>query len=995
MSSTTESTESTEIESIEIEIPSVDKRQYKHITLGNGNKVNNGCCLDVLLISDIATDKASAAIDINIGQLCDPILSPGIAHFLEHMLFIGTKKYPQENDYDSYLQKNGGSSNAFTDLEHTNYYFDIQHNCLEGAFDRFAQCFIAPLFTESALEREVQAVDSEHAKNLMTDQWRMFQLSKTKLVNGSGSENGHPFGGFGSGNAESLPTNESNGNGTHIREQLLDFFQTYYRKSLSLYKLVILGRESLDELEEMVQKYFGELVEIFEEKQDKLGSSESSETTTTHVTKEMLRNELYPSPKQWYVPQRLHIIPISQIHSLELQFPIREIISLYQTKPTRYLSHLLGHEGKGSLLSYLKNTKQYVTELYADDGSKSCHDFSIFTIHMELTLLGLTNVNEIITIIFGYIQLLQTKGPQEWIHNESQTISETQFRFLSQRNPMDYTCSLAGRMQNYPSQHYLSGPYKTFDWSSTLVEECLTALNPDNMLILLSSPTFDNGDEDNEEPSVCTEVEPWYGTKYSTIELLSNELNTWKSIQHTSYPELQLPEVNDMIATDLTLLHTTTSESNDDGKSKDDVEATTTELSSSSSSSFPKDQPQCIHQDSNITIWYKPDNIFDMPKVNIMIRFTSGQGSFSPHQSIAAQIFTELVEEQCNEFSYEATMAGLHCDISPSSGSGIELQISGYNHKAHVLVEKLIDTIMDLLNNGNDKEDDNDDHITELFDRVKYKIEQSIQSFLVGQPYQHCIYGGDLILASQGTTTIDDKLIALKSITLKDVITFGNIFMKFCQLDSLVHGNASASAVVEVVTPIIRTPLEKRVIQLNNSNSSSSSSSPLSYLYRFAEFNEANTNSCVAIILQMGILDMKSNAMLAFINHLIREPAFNQLRTEEQLGYIVHTSVKTSGDHIKGLLVLIQSDSFNPNHVEERIELFLMNYRQKLVDMSESDFQTHVDAMVASFLEKNKNLGEESSRYWHVILNKTYEFSRYQNLAEHVKTLKKLDMLRF
>ena len=240
------------------------------------------------------------------------------------------------------------------------------------------------------------------------------------------------------------------------------------------------------------------------------------------------------------------------------------------------------------------------------------------------------------------------------------------------------------------------------------------------------------------------------------------------------------------------------------------------------------------------------------------------------------------------------------------------------------------------------------------------------------------IIGGDLILASQGTTTIDDKLIALKSITLKDVITFGNIFMKFCQLDSLVHGNvsaqhtydiinmvwkktrqqdgqqqpeeASASAVV-VVTPIIRTPLEKRVIQLNNSNSSSSSPSP-SYLYRFAEFNEANTNSCVAIILQMGILDMKSNAMLAFINHLIREPAFNQLRTEEQLGYIVHTSVKTSGDHIKGLLVLIQSDSFNPNHVEERIELFLMNYRQTLVDMSESDFQTHVDAMVASFLEK-------------------------------------------
>jgi insulysin len=308
-------------------------------------------------------------------------------------------------------------------------------------------------------------------------------------------------------------------------------------------------------------------------------------------------------------------------------------------------------------------------------------------------------------------------------------------------------------------------------------------------------------------------------------------------------------------------------------------------------------------------------------------------------------------------------MAGLHCDISPSPGSGLELQISGYNHKAHVLVERLIDTIMDLLSPNDDKDKDKVtvDH-SELFDRVKYKIEQALQSFLVGQPYQHCIYGGDLILQSNGTT-IDDKLIALKSITLEEVITFGKGFIKFCKLDSLVHGNVSAQHTYDIihmvwkktrqgpqpeeVAPIIRAPLEKRVVQLDTSSTSSPS-----YLYQFAEFNEANTNSCVAVILQMGILDMKSNGMLALFNHLIREPAFNQLRTEEQLGYIVHTSVKTSGDHIKGLLLLIQSDSFNPNHVEERIEIFLTNYRQKLVDMSESDFQTHVDAMVASFLEK-------------------------------------------
>jgi Insulinase (Peptidase family M16) len=68
--------------------------------------------MDVLLISDPETDKASAAMDIYVGQLCDTL--PGIAHFCEHMLFIGTSKYPTENAYDQYLSSHGGSSNAFT-----------------------------------------------------------------------------------------------------------------------------------------------------------------------------------------------------------------------------------------------------------------------------------------------------------------------------------------------------------------------------------------------------------------------------------------------------------------------------------------------------------------------------------------------------------------------------------------------------------------------------------------------------------------------------------------------------------------------------------------------------------------------------------------------------------------------------------------------------------------------------------------------------------------
>lgn len=70
------------------------------------------------------------------GSLSDPPNIAGLSHFCEHMLFLGTKKYPKENEYSQFLSEHAGSSNAFTSGEHTNYYFDVSHEHLEGALDR-------------------------------------------------------------------------------------------------------------------------------------------------------------------------------------------------------------------------------------------------------------------------------------------------------------------------------------------------------------------------------------------------------------------------------------------------------------------------------------------------------------------------------------------------------------------------------------------------------------------------------------------------------------------------------------------------------------------------------------------------------------------------------------------------------------------------------------------------------------------------------------------
>ena len=94
-----------------------DDKAYRYIQLDNG--------LRALLISDPDTEKAAAALDVYVGSASNPADRGGLAHFLEHMLFLGTEKYPDSGEYARFVSEHGGSRNAYTAFEHTNYFFDI------------------------------------------------------------------------------------------------------------------------------------------------------------------------------------------------------------------------------------------------------------------------------------------------------------------------------------------------------------------------------------------------------------------------------------------------------------------------------------------------------------------------------------------------------------------------------------------------------------------------------------------------------------------------------------------------------------------------------------------------------------------------------------------------------------------------------------------------------------------------------------------------------
>lgn len=145
-----------------------DYRDYQYYKLENE--------IEFFFIHDKKALNSAVSLSVNCGSYDDEIL--GTAHFLEHMLFMGNEKYPDEKYYSSFISTHNGYCNAYTAGDHTNYYYTIDSNYLLESLDIFSNFFICPLFDESCLTREINAVNSEHKKNILDDNWRYYQMLK-------------------------------------------------------------------------------------------------------------------------------------------------------------------------------------------------------------------------------------------------------------------------------------------------------------------------------------------------------------------------------------------------------------------------------------------------------------------------------------------------------------------------------------------------------------------------------------------------------------------------------------------------------------------------------------------------------------------------------------------------------------------------------------------------------------------------------------------------
>jgi insulysin len=777
---------------------------------------------------------------------------------------------------------------------------------LYGALDRFAQFFIAPLFLESTLDRELQAVNSENKKNLQNDTWRLHQLNKSL------SNPKHPYCHFSTGSLDTL-RDKPRARGVEIREKFMEFHDKHY--SANLMKLVVLGKESLDELEDWVSELFAPCV-------NKNLASPRWEGEQPLTNKELMT--------QYFAK------PVKDFRTLTLQFPFLDETELYESQPHRYIDHLIGHEGPGSILSYIK-AKGWANSLGAGP-SPVCPGTEFLTIQVSLTSEGLKHYQDIVAVIFQYIAMIKEKPPQEWIVEELKGIAAVEFKYQQKSRASSFTSKVSSVMQKpLPRKFLLSGSRLIRKFDPEVITEALGYLRPDNFRISVVSQTF---------PGKWDQQEKWYGTEYFVEKIPSSFMNEIKkaaaSTSKDRLPELHFPHKNEFIPTKL------------------DVEKKEVKT--------PTVAPKLIRNDQGVRIWWKKDDTFWVPKANVLFTLRTPLLRTSPASMVKASLYVELVKDALTEYSYDAECAGLDYSIV-CHAIGIDIELSGYNDKMHVLLEKVLVYMRDL------------EVKSDRFDVIKERLARGYRNWEYSEPYQQV---GDFTrwLSSESGAINEEYLSELEHITVEDVKEFYPQLLRQNHIEALVHGNIYKEDAFKLVN-LLEATLKPRVLPERQWHIRRSLLLPegSDFTYKRTLKDPANVNHCIEYYLYVGDkADRPTRARLLMLAQMTDEPAFNQLRTTEQLGYVVWSSYRVFATTL-GYRVLIQSER-QPSYLEERIEAFLKGFGTVLQEMDDEEFEGHKRSLVNKRLEKVKDLTQESNRMWSAIGSEYFDFEQGKSTAD-------------
>eukprot|EP00736_Rhodelphis_marinus_P009605 Rmarinus@m.6325 len=714
---------------------------------------------------------------------------------------------------------------------------------------------------------------------------------------------------------------------------------------------------------------------------------------------------------------------MKDVNSIDLQWEVPRELHVYKKKPLSFLSHLLGHESAGSIL-YMLKVLGWAQGLSSGE-MRSMLKSSIFMVKIQLTPEGKKNWVSVVSIVYQYLHMLSVSLPQKWIFDEEVKIRFANWRFKEKENPYAYAETLARRMHDYPAEDLLSGPFLYEDYDEVLILDMLKLLTPERCLIMYSSR-----DALDEETSLLTE--PWYGVEYSVTKITDEIMGRWtkarfegcESVRDKPVPALELPIPNPFVASDFSILKAP-------GVSDD--------------ASRPN-PPNLLIDETALRVWHKQDTLYERPVTDVRLSLTLPQMWSSADDAAAAALLCGLITNTfADEVGYMAELAG-----AQFSGDQVRdrlvLVCFGYSET----VPKLVKLVCDYFANAMMPRS--------LFDTVRHRLLQDCENWMFGQPYSHATMFISEALRDPYFNWDDLKKAVVKIDTPEALAAAASKLWRNCYMEALVHGNMAADGASELMREVygifatagrvsfydgFKRPAESPLptkeadvflpagseklriceiidapIGLGNScidqavSGCDGSATCYEGLYKGGIEvhsrcpNEEEPNgvvefSHVAYQMEPNKATRRQELMLDLLCQLSKQPAFSDLRTRQQLGYVVFSG-KRAADNLYTFRVLVQSEKFGPDQVRQRIDTFLKDFYEiallgkekvateddktnPITPITEKDWETTVNTLIALYLKKAQHLRQESSQHWMEIIRERYEFTLFAENADYLR----------
>ncbi|ORD96877.1 STE23 [Hepatospora eriocheir] len=456
----------------------LDNSEYEKLTISNG--------VEVLLVSNKRFKRGCISVSMNVGSFNEDPKFKGLAHFLEHMLFMGTKKFPSENYFNEIVNKYGGRYNAFTSDQKTVYFCDIHKDMFDHLIDVFSSFFISPLFNENGINREVNAVNSEYLNTLNSHVFRHEAVLKEFI------QDDHPFKNFNCGNLETL---QKEG----IYKEMKKFFMKYY--SSNKCAVVLSNSLSIEELRKRV--------EVF-----------NQVSVNDNIDRIPIRRYDY-FLKEEFQSSIIKVKPLEDKKSLIVHFTTPSSFNFIEENPFGIICYELEKNSKGSLISKLVKAG---LGTFVDVSNNTCEEYDLIEIEIGLTDEGIKQHEKVLNILYDSIR--EVNITREY-YDVVKARLDLDFEYLDDKDQLQLTRELAMHLKDVPFKHLLSNFYITTKYDMKIIDSYLNCFKDYSKWIVLLYT----------QEGPFTNKDKYYSVEYKIIDKLSlNDRNVDLSRNLISLP---------------------------------------------------------------------------------------------------------------------------------------------------------------------------------------------------------------------------------------------------------------------------------------------------------------------------------------------------------------------------------------------------------------------------------------------------------------------------